>query len=104
SLEATIPVFDDVSGTTHDVMIDLDWLATSEAGHDTTRVHVAESHAGIVNSAANTWFAEAAAYGSVTLDGVNLTPAVTFDAHLQRVKQNCLVVTLPGGSTDFDCS
>jgi hypothetical protein len=104
TLDATIPVFDEVSGVTYDVDIDLTWTAISDADHDTTRVHVADGHDGVVNSAANNWAADAAAYGSVVLDGVNLTPATTFDAHLGRVKQNCLVVTLPHGATDFDCS
>ncbi|MFN2483688.1 MAG: hypothetical protein ABR509_01955 [Candidatus Limnocylindria bacterium] len=104
TLEATIPVFDEVSGATYDVDVDLAWTAISTATHDTTRVHVAERQAGIVNSAANNWAADAAAYGSVLLEGVNLTPSPTFDAHLGRVKQNCLVVSLPHGATDFDCS
>ncbi len=86
------------------VVLDLTWEATSAAAHDTTRSHVREPRGGIIRSAANNWMADAIAYGSVTLDGVNLAPAPTFDAHLQRVKQSCSVIQHPRGGADFDCS
>lgn len=104
SLQAVIPVTDDISGVTHEITLDLTWAAVTPAQHDTTRSHVREPRGAIVNSAANTWMADAVAFGSVTLDGDTLVAGETYEAHLSRTKQNCLVVQHPQGGADFDCS
>ena len=104
TINAVIPVLDEVAGAWHDVELSLTWVAISERQRDTTHSHVLERHGGVINSAANNWSADAAAFGSVLLDGVNITPSTTFSAHLSEVKQNCLVVQHPRGGADFDCS
>lgn len=104
TLRGVVPVTDDISGLTYSVGLNLTWTAVTAAQHDTTRVHVREPRGAIVNSAANTWMADAVAYGTVTLQGVNLAVGPTYDAHLSRTKQNCLVVQHPQGGADFDCS
>jgi hypothetical protein len=86
TLNATVQVTDEITGSTSTVEVDLTWTGTGELVRETERFH---SHAPGVNfqSRFNGRFRDAEASGSVSLGGVNLAQQPSEFAQLASVKQ-----------------
>jgi len=95
SVDAWIPVSDDVSGATDTAHLVMTWTATGRATVDPTHLHVRFPGVAVVNSHDNDTVVDAVASGSVSI-GTWSTEITTTDAHLSTVKAGCQAMIHPG--------
>jgi hypothetical protein len=95
-LNLDLVLADSVSGADVPVSVSITWLATGPAHPDTVpNNHSHFPFAGNVNTHDNTFMRPAVAFGSVTVDGVNLAPNPDENAVLQSVKSACMEIGFP---------
>lgn len=100
-LHAILAMTDSVSGETASVPVDLTWVATDRAHPDTVRNnHVRFPGEGIVNTHDNNINLPAAAWGTVWLNGVNVTPGADEGATLEQIKSSCMEIAFPHWAGD----
>jgi hypothetical protein len=103
SVDAVIPVTDDVSGASSTAHLVMTWTATGRATKDPTHLHVRFPGIAVVNSHDNDTMVDAVATGSVTIGGWS-AGVWTADAHLASVKAGCQVMVHPGAENqDISC-
>ncbi len=103
SVDAMIPVTDDVSGAIGTAHLVMTWTSTGRATKDPTHLHVRFPGMAVVNSHDNDTMVDATASGSVTI-GAWSAQVWTTDAHLSSVKAGCQVIIHPGaGEPDIGC-
>lgn len=90
-LITTVPVFDEISGTTFDVSVDLSWTATGPLSRQQTTTHF-HTPGCISNSHMQSRSRPAGASGTIS-DGVtNFTPETSISASLDSVKSGTVVI------------
>lgn len=94
TLEATVPLVDEVSGSTFMADIRVTWTAIGPMDHDTGHVNVLFPEAGSVHSTANDKRREATATISMT-SGDFALDATTDAAVLELIKSRCMEVVWP---------
>jgi hypothetical protein len=79
TLHATVPMFDNVSGTAFDLTVDLTWTSTSSLGHQSSHIKVnfQGCHVNLKNNSA---FRFAEASGTVSDGTTNFTPSPSTQA------------------------
>ncbi|MEO6577671.1 MAG: hypothetical protein ABIO99_02075 [Candidatus Limnocylindria bacterium] len=103
SVDAWIPVMDDVSGARDTAHLVVTWTATGRAIKDPTHIHNRIPGVAVVNSHDNDTMVDAVASGSVTI-GAWSADISTDAAHLSSVKAGCQVILHPGvEDADIDC-
>jgi hypothetical protein len=103
SVDAWIPVTDDVSGASDTAHLVMSWTSTGRATKDPTHIHVRFPGIAVVNSHDNDTMVDAIATGSVTI-GAWSVDVWTADAHLSSVKAGCQAIIHPGVSDpDIGC-
>jgi hypothetical protein len=102
TLEATVPLVDEVSGSTFMADIRITWVATGPMDHDTGHVSVQFPKAGSVHSTANDKRREATATISMS-SGAFAFEATTDQAVLELIKSRCMEVVWPkyGGESTW---
>ncbi|MEO8246853.1 MAG: hypothetical protein ABI622_06985 [Chloroflexota bacterium] len=95
SVDAWIPVSDDVSGATATAHLVVTWTSSGRATLDPTHLHVRFPGIAVVNSHDNDTMVDATATGSVSI-GSWSTEIATGDAHLSSVKAGCQAMIHPG--------
>jgi hypothetical protein len=95
SVDAWIPVVDDVSGATDTAHLVVTWTASGRATLDPTHLHVRFPGVAVVNSHDNDTMVDATAAGRLTI-GAWSTELSTADAHLSSVKAGCQAMIHPG--------
>jgi hypothetical protein len=91
----TLPVFDEVSGQTVPVRLDLRWSWLDGLDRDTVHTHVRVPHEGIVNSHSQTLKGDALVSGTVSIATDPHSFERADDAHRQQVKYGCQVISHP---------
>lgn len=100
-LAATLTMTDSLSGDTAAVPIDLAWEASDVAHPDTVRNnHMRFPGEGIVNTHDNNINLSAAAWGTVLLDGVNVSPDPDPSATLEQIRSSCMEIGYPNWDGD----
>jgi hypothetical protein len=95
-LDAVLPMVDSISGATADVPVHLTWRAMARAHPDTVRNnHVRFLGEGIVNTHDNNMVLPAMAWGSITLNGLNVASGTDDGASLEQVKSACMEIRYP---------
>jgi len=95
-LDVVLPMDDAASAGTASVPVHLEWRATARAHPDTVRNnHVRFAGEGIVNTHDNNIVLPAVAWGSITLNGMNVARGVDEGASLQQVKSACMEIRYP---------
>jgi hypothetical protein len=91
TLNTTIPVFNEISGTTFDVSVNLTWTATGPITrqHGNEHLHTPDC---IVNSHAERDQRLAQATGTVVYGGTNFTPEPSVDAILISLKNGTVLI------------
>lgn len=103
SVDALVPVTDDVSGASGTAHLVMTWTSTGRATRDPSHIHVRFPGMAVVNSHDNDTMVDAVATGSVTIGGWSASIGTT-DAHLASVKAGCQVVVHPGvENPDISC-
>jgi len=102
-IDVTLPLLDEVSGTTVPVHVDLTWLPVGPYQRDTTSTHARDPGAGIVNSHTQTLMADATVSGTVLVGSELLTFGPSGNATLEQVKYGCQLIRHPRSNTDFSC-
>lgn len=103
SIDAWIPVSDDVSGASDTAHLVVTWTSTGRVTKDPTHLHVRFPGVAVVNSHDNDTMVDAVATGSVTI-GAWSADIWTDDAHLQSVKAGCQAMIHPGAEdADIGC-
>ncbi len=100
SISATMPLTDDVSGTTTSLQLDLSWQLVGALQHDTAHSHVRLPGDGIVNSHENDLLGDAVAGGSLILGSETIVLGPSLDAHLQLIKAGCQKLVDPHQAFD----
>ena len=95
SVDAWIPVSDDVSGATDTAHLAMSWTSSGRATVDPTHLHVRFPGVAVVNSHDNDTMVDAVASGSVSI-GAWSTEIWTDDANLSSVKSGCQAMIHPG--------
>jgi len=95
SVEATIPLADDVSGTTVEGRLWVSWTGIGPITHDTGHSHTRFPLAGIVNGHGNSWMRSATATVTVDVPGVTRVTGTSTDAVLEKVKAGCMEIRWP---------
>ncbi len=95
SVDAWIPVSDDVSGASDTAHLVVTWTASGRATKDPTHLHVRFPGVAVVNSHDNDTMVDAVATGSVTI-GAWSAAIWTDAAHLSSVKAGCQAMIHPG--------
>lgn len=91
TLQATIPVYDHVSGTSFDVFVDLTWTGVGPLGHQNSTSHFHSADCSI-NNRSNNSFRSSEASGIVSSVSTNFTPAPAFSASLSYAQTGDVVV------------
>lgn len=103
SVDAWIPVVDDVSGVSDTAHLLVNWTATERAIKSPTHIHNRIPGVAVVNSHDNDTMVSAVASGSVTI-GAWSAVIWTDAAHLSSVRAGCQVILHPGvEDADIDC-
>jgi hypothetical protein len=103
SVDAWIPVSDDVSGATDTAHLAVTWTATGRATLDPTHLHVRFPGVAVVNSHDNDTMVDAGASGTLSI-GAWSTDIATTDAHLSSVRAGCQAMIHPGiANPDIGC-
>ena len=103
SVDAWIPVTDDVTGASATAHLVMSWTASGRATPDPSHIHNRIAGVAVVNSHDNNTMVDAIAAGSVTIGGWT-TEVWTDAAHLASVRASCQVVLHPGvPDADVDC-
>lgn len=93
TLDTTLSVFDEVSGTFVDVTVDLTWMGTSPVNRENNHFNYRfEDCLTVLHS--NTAFRYAEASGTVTVGTTNFTPEPSIEGHIGKttlgsVRQGC---------------
>src|SRR5215469_316735 len=94
SLNATISVFDSVSGNTFNVSVSMTWTSTSAIAHENQTFHF-HSKASTENFHANADFRIANASGTVSDGTTNFTPSPSSFAQTMSAKEVDVTITHP---------
>lgn len=104
SVDAWIPVTDDVSGASDVAHLTATWTATGRAIPDPTHSHVRFPGEAVVNSHDNDTLVGATVAGSLAIGAWSMDLA-TDAAHLASVKAGCQVMLHPSADdADYDCT
>ena len=90
-LQTTIPVFDEVSGASFDLAVDLSWAGVGPLGRQQTTTHF-DTPGCIINSHFQGRSRPAQAWGSVSDGTLNYTPELSVSASLDSVKSGTVVI------------
>jgi len=102
-VQGSMPVSDDVTGTTATATFDLRWDSTGRATRAPSHQHVRFPGIAVVNSRDNDTMVDAVMSGSLTIDG-STTTVWSSDARLSTVKAGCSVIVHPGAdASDISC-
>ena len=102
-VQGSMPISDDVTGTTATATFDLRWESTARATRDPSHLHVRFPGIAIVNSHDNDTMVDAVMSGSLAIGG-STTSVWSSDARLSTVKAGCSVIVHPGAdASDISC-
>jgi hypothetical protein len=90
-LITTVSVFDEISGTTFDVSVDLHWTATGPLSRQQTTTHL-HTPGCISNSHMQSRSSPAEATGTISDGLTNFTPETSISASLDSVKSGTVVI------------
>jgi hypothetical protein len=95
-LNTTVPVFDEISGTSFDVSVELNWIATGPLSRQQTTTHF-HTPGCITNSHFQGMSRPATASGTMSDGATNFTPVPSISASLDSVKSGTVVIGCEAG-------